>query len=258
MKKQIITILSIMIILILGITSIVNAADATVTLKSDKTEVEPGGTFTITVSGACEDGINGLTGSLSYDKDQLELVSAKSADTEKWSSLGQNSEGNVEIAIIANSSDIKNGDVFKATFKVKDSVAIGTTIKVTPSNIILDSLAETNSEHSDTGAKEVSVLVSQKATEPGDETPGTTKPGTTTSGTTKPGTTTLQSQNTSKKNTSQNKIEYQNIAKKNTNTQSQAKMIPYTGASMLIGVATFAVGTIAVVSYISYKRYKNI
>lgn len=114
MKKKIITILSIIMMLVFGITLIVNAADATVTLKTDKTEVEPGGTFTITVSGTCEDGINGLTGSLTYDKAQLELVSATSADSEKWSSLGQNTEGNVEIAIIANSSDIKSRRHFQS------------------------------------------------------------------------------------------------------------------------------------------------
>lgn len=123
---------------------------------------------------------------------------------------------------------------------------------------MLDSFATTNSEHSDTGAKEVSVLVNQKATEPEGTTPDNTTPDNTT-----PDNATSQNQNTSKENISQNETkesetEYQNIAEKNTNTQSQAKTMPYTGTSTLIGIAAFAVGTIAIVSYISYRRYKNI
>lgn len=239
MKKLLTAILSIMTIFVFGIALTVNAVSATVTLKVDKTEVNPGDTFTVTVSGSCEDGINGLSGSLSYDKNQLELVSAKVAD-DKWSNLGQNSDGDIEIAIIANSDNVKTADVFKVTFKVKENIGIGTTIKVTPKDIILDSFATENSQHNDTGAKEVLVTVKEKITA-GDKTQGSTTTGDKTQGNTSTG----------------DKTEYKNIENKNA-TQSQAKTMPYTGTNMFIIMLVVAVVIVAIVSYVSYKRYKNI
>lgn len=249
MKKQLIAILSIMLIFVFGISLTISAADyavaaddTTVTIKADKTEVNPGDTFTITISGSAEAGINGLTGSLSYDKDQLELVSAKSVDTEKWSSLGQNSEGNIEIAIIANSSDIKSGNIFEVTFKVKDSVERGTVIKVTPSNIVLDTLAETDSEYK-AELGDVEVKVKEEASKPDN--------------TTKPSIDNTTSENATNNTTPENKTEYKTIENKNS-TQSQAKTMPYTGTNMFVAMSVVAVGIVAIVSYASYKRYKNI
>ncbi len=230
MKRQLIVILSVVMIIIFGVILTVNAAGASVTLRSDKSEVEPGDTFTIVLSASCEDGINGLDGYLSYDINQLELVSKGSVDTEKWSLIpGEESEGKFEIPIMSNTSS-KSGDIFKVTFKVKDSVERGTTIKVTPEDIMLDSFAETDSEHKDTGANVVSVKVKelpkQENTEPENKVP-------------------------------ENKTEYKTIENKNA-TQSQAKKMPYTGTNMFVIISVVAVGTIAIVSYVSYKRYKNI
>lgn len=249
MKKLLTAILSIMTIFVFGIALTVNAVSATVTLKVDKTEVNPGDTFTVTVSGSCEDGINGLSGSLSYDKNQLELVSAKVAD-DKWSNLGQNSDGDIEIAIIANSDNVKTADVFKVTFKVKENIGIGTTIKVTPKDIILDSFATENSQHNDTGAKEVLVTVKEKITA-GDKTQGSTTTGDKTQGNTSTGDRTQGNTSTG------DKTEYKNIENKNA-TQSQAKTMPYTGTNMFIIMLVVAVVIVAIVSYVSYKRYKNI
>lgn len=233
MKKQIIAILSAMIIIAFGIALAVNAADATVSLKPDKTEANPGDTFTITVSGSCEDGINGLTGNLSYDVNKLELVSAKAAD-ENWSSLGQNSTGSVEMALIGNSTDtVKNADIFKVTFKIKDSVERGTTVKVEASNLVLDSDAAQDSEHN-IGTKDVTVTIKEKVADPENTTPENTT-------------------NTA----TENKTEYKNIVEKN-KTQSQAQTMPYTGTNMFVTMLIFAVGTLVIVSYVSYKRYKDI
>ncbi len=236
MKKRIIAILSI-IFLILGIMLSIYAADyaggetsATgVLIMTDATEVNPGDTFTVTVSANCEDGINGLTGNLNYDANQLELVSAKAADTEKWSSLGQNSEGSVEIAIIANTADIKSGDIFKVTFKVKESVEIGTTIKVTPSDIVLDTLSETDSEYK-ANLSAIEIKVKGKEANKPNQTDNTTK---------------------------ENEIKYENIVEKNA-AKSTAKTMPYTGTNMLTLMLVFGVGIISVILYVQYRRYKDI
>lgn len=233
MKKQIIAILSAMIIIAFGIALAVNAADATVALKPDKTEANPGDTFTITVSGSCEDGINGLTGNLSYDVNKLELVSAKAAD-ENWSSLGQNSAGSVEMALIGNSTDtVKNADIFKVTFKIKDSVERGTTVKVEASNLVLDSDAAQDSEHN-IGTKDVTVTIKEKVATPENTTPQNTT-------NTAPG----------------NKTEYENILEKNT-TQSQAKTMPYTGLEIVTVLGIVALSITVLILYTQYRKYKNI
>lgn len=251
MKKQLIAILSIMLIIAFGIILTVKAADyalpsnATVTLKSDKTEVNPGDTFVITVSGSCADGINGLNGYLNYNANELEFVSKESANNEKFSVLpGNEAEGKFEIAIIGSSANVKEGDIEKITFKVKDSVERGTIIKVTPSDIMLDSFAETDSEHNDTGVNVVSIKVKEKETAKPDNT-------------TKPSTDNTTPEDKKTQNSADNKTEYKNIENKNA-TQSQAKTMPYTGTNMFIIMSVVAVGIVAIVSYVAYKRYKNI
>lgn len=159
MKKQIkILLLSIVLVLISTLT--VNAADATATLSLDNSEVENGDTFTVTLNVACEEGINGLEGTVSYDKENLELVSIDVGDS-NWSNLGEG----LEIAILhAKSGTIKSADILKITFKVKDTAEVGTTAKVTLSDMLLDSDAAVNSSK-EIGTKEIEVTITEEELE---------------------------------------------------------------------------------------------
>lgn len=123
MKKQLIAILTIML-LVLGVTFSVNAIDAenaTANLKASSTELNPGETFTVTFEATCEKGINGVTTTISYDEDKLELVKGVTVtDTAKWIRL----EGETDLSadILCNSKDkITTGDIFTVTFKVKEN-----------------------------------------------------------------------------------------------------------------------------------------
>lgn len=265
MKKQLIAMLSTMAIFSFGIILTVNAADyavppnAIVTLKSDKAEVKPGDTFTVTFGATCEEGINGVSAKISYEEDKLELVdSITVTDTSKWSNLG---EGLLAEIIHASNDTIKTGDIFKLTFKVKDNTEVGTSAKVTASEIMIDSDAAQNSENN-IGTKETSVLVKDQVnTKPDNNKPDNTEPDNTEPDSNKPGNTTSENKESGNtaNSTPENKTEDKTNAIENKDTtQSHVKTIPYTGRNILVVISVVAVGTIAIVSYVEYKKYKNI
>ena len=158
MKKQIKIILLSIILILVG-TLTVKAADATATLSLDNSEVEKGDTFTVTLNVSCEEGINGLEGTVSYDEEKLELESIDVGDTTNWSNLGEG----LDFAILhAKSGTITSADILKITFKVKDTVTVGTTANVTLSNIVLDSDAASNSSK-EIGTKEIEVTIIEES-----------------------------------------------------------------------------------------------
>ena len=166
MKKQIrILMLTIVLILISTLAvNVVNAADATVSLNLSKTEVVAGDTFTVTLNVACEEGINGLQGKVSYDEDKLEIVKID-VDTSKWMNIGEEPE----IAILHNSSNTEtSADIVKVTLKVKETAEVGTA-KVTFSDIVIDSDAATNS-NKNIGTKEVEVSIKEEQASPEEKT----------------------------------------------------------------------------------------
>ena len=132
MKKLVVSII-ILSMLLLNI-SIVNAATVSASLNSSSTSVKPGDTFTVTLSAKCEDGINGIDTTYSYDEDKLELKSENVAN-DKWANLGET--GTIQ-AITHSTSKITSDDIFVLTFKVKDNIAVGTTAKISTSEINID------------------------------------------------------------------------------------------------------------------------
>ncbi len=142
MKIKIIT-ANIIAIFIIILASISFAATGTVEFKSNTTEVKKGETFTVTLSATSKEGINGIDTKYTYDSEKLELVSENVADSSNWSNIG----AAPEITIICNSTQsIKNADIYILTFKVKDNVSVGSTIKIEMTDILLDTDAQTDSE----------------------------------------------------------------------------------------------------------------
>ena len=127
MVKKIVTIITASIMLFSM--SIVNAASGSTSFNTSATEVKQGETFTVTLSAKCEEGINGLETSYTYDESKLELISAKVANN-NWSNLG---EGN-KIAIVSNTT-IKEDNIYVLTFKARDNAEVGTTAKISTSVI---------------------------------------------------------------------------------------------------------------------------
>ncbi len=134
MIKKIIVSIIMMCVVVLNITS-VNAATGSANLVASNTSVKAGETFTVTLSVNCEDGINGIDTTYSYDEDKLELVSANVAGN-NWASLGVNGT----IQVICNSTEkITSDNVYVLTFKVKDNAQVGSTAKVNTTDIKVDS-----------------------------------------------------------------------------------------------------------------------
>lgn len=222
MKKKIgILMLTIMIILIGTIT--LNAADATATLKTDKTQAYKGDSFTVTVNVACEEGINGLQAKFSYDENRLELTESTVVDTSKWVNLGENPN----LEIIHNSSETaKTADIVKLTFKVKENAELGTA-QITVSDIVVDSDAGTDSTKQ-IGTKEIQVKIVEKTAEPGDNEPQQpTEPG-------------------------DNEPQQPTVKKDDTQT---GEKFPHTGTHSVIAlIAVIAIfGILAVVKYNKYE-----
>ena len=150
-KKIIVSI--VMLSVILFCVTNVNAANGSANLIASSTSVKPGDTFTVTLSVNCEDGINGIDTTYSYDEDKLELVNANVGGN-NWASLGVNGT----IQVICNStSKITSDNVYVLTFKVKDNAEVGTTAKINTTEIKVDS--DANESNFTEGAKTVNINI---------------------------------------------------------------------------------------------------
>lgn len=169
MKKSLFIIGAIIIAILANITIVKASSTPTVSLKTSSSQVKPGDTFTVTISVTCEDGINGIDTTYSYDENKLEYVSGSVANTNNWSSLSSDNQ----ITVICNStSKITSADVYVLTFKVKDSATIGDIAKINTTDILVDSDASSNSE-STISAKTASVTIAKTTEESGNNGSGT-------------------------------------------------------------------------------------
>lgn len=243
MKNKLITFAIIFMVILANLGIVQAATTATATLKTNKDKVKPGDTFTVTLSVACEDGINGIDTTYSYDTDKLELVSASVKDSTNWSSLGADNQ----ITVICNStSKITTADIYVLTFKVKDSVATGTTANISTTDILVDSDAATNSEKT-VKALKVSITAEKESSNNGNESTGE-------------GTGTEQPDNKEDvTQTPSNKIEGTNTSNSTSkistdNTVAKTSTLPKTGKG---GVALIVIMAIAIIGVIAYKKYDN-
>lgn len=232
MKRKILFLIVIMIVVLM---SVVYAASGTVSLKASSTTVEPGGTFTVTISANCNDGVNGIDTTLSYDTDKLELVSGALANNNFANLSSEN-----QITVITNSkTPIKSADLYTLTFKVKDGVASGSTATIKTGKILLDSDASNQSSET-IGEQTVTVTV-KKGSKPENGQPENTQPG-----------------SESKENESTGSSE-QNTKDLSAGKQIATKSsLPYAGVEGSIALAILILVVVAVVSYILYKKYRKV
>lgn len=225
MRKNI-SIIIVMFIVIMALTIKVKATTANVTLKADKLELDPGEVVTVTIAGSCEEGINALQAQISYETDKLELIDSN-VTSSNWVNLGQSSTSNLTLEIICNTSEtIKSDDIFEMKFKVKDSIARGTTAKITASEI---SLGSDSSGNYSIGNKDITISVKEETVEPITEPTEPVQP-------------------------TENPVQQQGREK------NKEEKLPQTGEKTPIIIAS---GTIILViagsiSYIKYKKYRGI
>lgn len=149
-KDFIIMIITIVLITILGLFSSnsVNAVTNSVTVETDKTNLEVGETFKVRINAVVPDGINGLATTYNYDSKKLEIIEKKLLDS-NFIDLG-GTESN-EIVVLFNPEDasqftkITETDLYELIFKVKEKARGKATIEL--GEIDLNTLSATNAEH---------------------------------------------------------------------------------------------------------------
>lgn len=237
MKKVLISVLT--LIFIVSMITTVNAATGSISVGASSDTVVKGKTFTVTVAGTADNNITAMESKLSYDSSKLSIES-KSAGA-GFSDLS----GSNEIAISATSSEnlSKAGTLYTITFKVLDTAEEGNvTISVTDATL---ALVNENSEQENATVADESVTVNIKA----DDTTVDNQDD-------KNDTTNNNSSNTSNSGNKSNNTSKSNTSK--TNTSKNTTKLPQTGVETAGLMVIVALGAISIVSYVSYRKYKNI
>lgn len=266
MKKILISLLS--IIFIISMITIVYAATGNISSGSSADTVYKGKTFTVTLTGTADSPIDGMKTKISYDKSILSLESSTPG-----TNYGNNSsEGEILVTSNADTSPT-SATLYTMTFKVLDGTnAESATISFSDSELHLTT--EETIEKFSTTIDEVVVNIKKDDTTVGNQ--GGTNEDTETpedgdgtgAGTQTPeddGNTPSNDDNNNGGNAdgnnsnsgNENKNTNKNV-NSNKNTNKNTTKLPQTGAESASVIAIIALGTIAIASYVSYRRYKNI
>ena len=261
MKKVLISILS-LIFIVSTITTVYAAETGSVNLITSANSVIKGNTVTVTVKGSAETNVLGLEAKLNYDATKLELVKKEAGDN-----FTDASSNNSEIAVATGGVGEKNVTLMVYTFRALDITGEAGT-KITVSDIIL--AADTNIEIEN---KESVIIIKEDDTQvgggqgtgdqqpdddgnddqqPDDDGNDDQQPdddGNDDQQTGDDGNDDQQTGDTDGDKTPSNT----NGNKKNTTTK-----LPQTGVEDFSVIAIIALGAVAISSYISYRRYKNI
>ena len=133
MAKLKMTLVLILLVLVLFAGN-VYASTPNVTITLDKSEVEIGDTFEVTISASAEDAIDGLSSKIEYDENILEKVSSELIDSDNWSDL--DTFPNLVATWKTIGTEKTSADIYKITFKVKDN-AEAQDLEIKLSDVIL-------------------------------------------------------------------------------------------------------------------------
>ena len=236
MKKVLVSIITMIFIISMAIT--VKAATGNISFGASSDSVLKGKTFTITLAGTADGNITGLKADLSYDTSKLEI------DNKKAGTGFSDLSGSKEISIVSTNSEnlSKSGTLYTITFKVLDNAAEGAT-EISISNVTL-ALVNENSQQENVNVANDSVIVTIKADD-------------TTAGNNEDNNNNPNNGNNNSSNTNNN-----NSGKSNSNSNksnnSNTKKLPQTGIEDVNILLVIALGAIALASYVSYRKYKNI
>lgn len=235
-------------IFILSMVVSVYAATGNITASSSANTVVKGNTFTVTVSGTADSPIDGMYTKFTYDKNVLKIESAAPAEN-----YGNNSsEGEILVTSNADTSPTST-TLYTITFKVLDTANVDST-KISFSESELHLKVDDTTKSFPTSIADVVINIKADDTTAGSQGGSTETPKDDNTATEDKENTTGNS--SSKGNTSSNKSNNTNKSsntKKNTTTK-----LPQTGVESFSVIAIVALGTIAIASYVSYRKYKNI
>lgn len=156
MKKKFLKVTIVALLLVLVYTSIVNAFSFTATMTASSSNVDPSAEFTIQVKvsnlDVGENGINQLTGTLSYDEDVFEEISDSSI--EGFNSWSHSYNAETKAIKLTKTTFVKAEEVvFQITFKTKEDVEPGTVGKINFTEI------QANNSESSIAASDISTSI---------------------------------------------------------------------------------------------------
>ena len=263
MEKKFLKVAIIAVLLVCVCSTLVNALSFTVTMTPSHKTVPNSTEFTVEVKVSNLDvgtnGINTLSGHLSYDDDVFEKISESSIEGRNGWSHSFNAENDGKITLTKTSFVKTEEEVFQITFKTKSKEEI----KGEKGLIQFKGVKASNSASEITASDiSIEIKIGEEEVNEGNTTPG----GTISAKPTNTNTNTNASTNTNKSiGISTNKAQNTNKnTNKNTNTNKAApyvnstnttgENIPYTGVEDTVMYLIAAIVIIAIVFYIKFER----
>ena len=267
MEKRVLKVFIMVAVLVIAITTVVQAASFTASMTPSSTAVAPETEFTVTVKISNLDvgsnGINALSGFLKYDDDVFEVINSSSIEgINEWKPSFSSENGKITLT---KTQFVKTEEeIFQITFKTRDAEKLGNKKSGT---ITFTSVVASNSEK-DITASDVSTTIN--IAEAKDNTTNATnntanslviKSNTISSNTTnKTANNTTNNATTNKTNNVVNNTVGSTINTTNNNTVSNyttntvEEDIPYTGVEDTVKYLMFAVIAVALVFYVKFEK----
>ncbi len=261
MERKILKIAIIAVLLVCVCSSLVNALSFTVSMTPSSKVVPNSTEFTVEVKVSNLDvganGINTLSGFLSYDNNIFETINESSIEGRNGWSHSYNAENDGKVTLTKTSFVKTEEEVFQITFKTKSAEAV----KEGKGLIQFKGIKASNSASEITASDiSIEITIGEEETPTGNATgsgtisvtPGTTNTNTNTNTNKVTNTNTNTNKNTNKvtnTNTNTNKVKpYVNT------TNTTGENIPYTGVEDTIMYLIGAIVIIAIVFYIIFER----
>lgn len=259
MEKKVFKVLIMIMLLVIAVSTVAQAASFTATMTPSSTTVAPETEFTVTVKISNLDvgsnGINSLSGYLTYDDAVFETINESSIEgVNDWKPTFSSDNG--RITLLKTQFVNTEEAVFQITFKTKSE----TDLKKKTSGIIKLSQVVASNSQDDITASDISTTITI-STATANETTNTAtnslvlKTNTTTKNTTIKNTTTNTVKNTVK-NTTENAVGAAVNTTKNTTVYNTVgeEDIPYTGVEDTIVYVLFVAIAMALVFYIKFEK----
>ena len=260
MEKKVFKVLIMIMLLVIAVSTVAQAASFTATMTPSSTTVAPETEFTVTVKISNLDvgsnGINSLSGYLTYDDAVFETINESSIEgVNDWKPTFSSDNG--RITLLKTQFVNTEEAVFQITFKTKSE----TDLKKKTSGIIKLSQVVASNSQDDITASDISTTITI-STATANETTNTAtnslvlKTNTTTKNTTIKNTTTNNTVKNTVTNTTGNAVGAAVNTTKNTTVYNTVgeEDIPYTGVEDTIVYVLFVAIAMALVFYIKFEK----
>lgn len=260
MEKKVFKVLIMIMLLVIAVSTVAQAASFTATMTPSSTTVAPETEFTVTVKISNLDvgnnGINSLSGYLTYDDSVFETINESSIEgVNDWKPTFSSDNG--RITLLKTQFVNTEEAVFQITFKTKSE----TDLKKKTSGIIKLSQVVASNSQDDITASDISTTITI-STATANETTNTAtnslvlKTNTTTKNTTIKNTTTNNTVKNTVTNTTGNAVGAAVNTTKNTTVYNTVgeEDIPYTGVEDTIVYVLFVAIAMALVFYIKFEK----